>query len=385
MSIADPIQIRKTVIEVALKSGSDPVPSATLTNAIHVDEESNIVLDQAESNSQANIAKASMSKSSPITGRVGGTSTISGNVESTDGVNPPSAENAMLISGMAASASTLITLTATATNVAEGDTIDGVTSGAQGIVKVVDDTYIIVDSITGGPFQAGEPLEVAAVSVGTVDTLSGQSYQYVPDSDSTQVGSVFVYKDGIRRALKDCAGNLVINANTGGFGTFEFNIIGKYDETNWGDAAIPDTTYPDVEPPVFKCSQMKLEFEGGEYIPINSTIEYNFGATPVMRTNSVDCTGYVGAFVSSRADAGGSMQVEVDQLANFDADDLKIRNVPITLSYRLGDGTLSGTIYVRQTIVITEVATSPTDGIEMWDLTFEAIGDNDDESYLVFI
>ncbi len=39
-----------------------------------------------------------------------------------------------------------------------GSTVEGGTSGARGVVTLVEDTYIHVDDVTGGPFVAGETI-----------------------------------------------------------------------------------------------------------------------------------------------------------------------------------------------------------------------------------
>lgn len=382
------IQTSRKMVQVVRNSGSDPVPSGILSNALEITEDSDLVYDQSDSNSQNDVASQTFSNRPAITGREGGTATLNGNLKSTDGTTEPAIAESLALCGAIESTSTFIELGATATNVTEGDTLDGVTSGAQGIVKIVDDTYLIVDSVTG-TFQAAEDVEVASASVGTISSVSGKSFVYKPDSSSELVGSVFLYEDGVRWAIKDATGNITITAGGAGqLPKFALNLIGKKDGTNFADASFPEATYLDVEPPVFKCADIGMVWDGGSYTsPKVSTFEYNFGSTPVMLDDANDCTGYGQSIISSRDDAGGSIQIQATLLAEFNPEQLKADNTVIDLSVRLGDGTIGRTWYVRQSITFTEVTKSVVNNITMYDLTYVAVGKdlNDDESYLVAI
>lgn len=382
MSLTNPILKRKSLVEIALNTGSDPVPSASLSNALEITEDSSLQYDQVSMNSQADVVNKTMSKRSPITGTRGGTATINGNLKSTDGTNEPAIANGLKLTGMVESTTQEVVFS-DVTGLEEGDSVSGDTSGASGTVAIIDGTNVIIKGVTSGPFVA-EDVNTGTYTISSVSSTN--SYTYVPDSDSNQVGSVFFYTDGNRLAIKSAAANFTVTQENGGLPKFSLNILGKNDDDNRESAALPDATFASVKPPVFIDSQMLLSWSSTEYTPINLSAEFNYGATPVLRANSVDSTGLVGGFVSSRSDAGGSISIEVDDLSAFNPDELRESNQVVRLSYRLGDGTAGRTIYIRENIQFSDITRSVVDGIQTYDITFERVGItlDDDEGYIVF-
>lgn len=383
MSIENPLQGRKKVVEIVLKTVGDPTPSATVTNALEITQDSAIVMDQTELNSQSEVASATMTKAPSIVGRKGGTATINGHLISTDGTNPPPIGKGLQLAGNDETESQILNFSSVS-GLSIGDEIEGDTSGATGKVRVIDGTVVVVSLLTATLFQA-EDVDTGTYTITSVE--SEVAYTYTPNSDSNQVGSVFLYEDGSRKALKDVAMNFQISVDNGGLPQFTLTGLGKKDSTNWGDAALPDVTFNGQLPPVFTDSDMLFTLPTDTYIPINLSAEFNYGATPVMRGNSVDSTGFVGAFVSSRSDAGGTLSIEKDKDSVIDIDAIKNNSTLINLTYRIGDGTIGRTWYINETIQITDWAESDVDGILTYDLTFERVSEqrDDDEGFLVAI
>jgi len=383
MSAEDPLNTKKTIAEIVLDTGVDPVPSGTITNAIEITDDSTLLMDQVTMNSQANVVGRTMSKKSDITGSLAGSCTLNGNLHSTDGALEPAIGKVLEISGMKKTECLLLELAATAANVVEGDEVTGVTSLATGIVKILDDDKVFVE-VTSGTFEA-EVLNQDVSVVGTITGFTELAFLYSPDSDSTQVGSVFFYKDGKLMSLKKCAGNITFSMESGGLVTFTASLLGKKDTTNFGDAALPDATFLENLPPVFMDSQTLFTWSGGTFVPIHKTGEYNIGATPVLRTNAVDATGLEGAFVSTRADATGSIQIEETLASEFDPQTMKEANIEVIMSQRIGNGAAGRTVYFRQNMTIADLSFSNVDLLNVTDISYGCVDntDSDAEQYIL--
>lgn len=391
MSLEDGVQSHKKVFKVVLKTdSSDPVPPTDVTNALEVSDESDLVMDAIEMNDRNNVAGRTFSLRPDITGTVGGHAEISGDLISTNQALEPAIADTLRCASQDVDEESVISLVADAVNAVDGDVLTGGTSGATAIIKAIDGVNVFIE-LTSGTFEVAETVSTGTGDVGEVSSVSEKSFLMKPNSESKQTGSVFLWVDGKLKALRDAVCNVVFTmANSGGLCKFASSWMGKDDEDNWVDVANPTTSYAGNKPPVFKCSQMKFEWTDAsgdhEYIPINTSIDFNLGQTSVFRMNTVDCTGIGNTRNSNRSETGGNFQIEEDEHANFNPVALQKANQVIKLSYRIGDGTSGRTVYVRSNITISSVGNSTADGFEMNDISYKCVDetDSDKEYYMVF-
>lgn len=388
MTIANPKLNRLKAVDVQQGSGS-LTPTGSIADGLLITQDANITLDQLEQNSQDDVVSPSLGNRATIIGSKAGTATINGNLTSfgTKVSKEPAITPYLEMCGMAKTSVDQLLLVASATNVVYGTLLEE-TGGATGTVRgIVDD--VIYYEATAGTFAPADVVTVVGSGdpVGTVDTYTADVGKiFKPDSNSNTVGSIYVYDDGIRKSLASCAGNFSINCESSQFAKFSMNFMGKYDEANWVDVAIPSVVYSDDDPPLLLNSQMKLNF-GTVFVPINTSVTYNLGATPALRRNSVDETGVEGGFVSSRADASGAVTIEDENEAAFPYIEKMLASEVGTLDWNLTDNDNRPVIFIHQTVNITGATGGDDNGIESQTLDFKCIDVNldDGDSSIMFV
>ena len=179
-----PLQTRKKLVEIV--SGTGAIPSGSLTNTLEITEDSDILMDQTELNSQADVVSNTMTKRKSIVGRLGGTPTMNGNLVSTDGTNPPPIGKGLLACGMAETEGQILNF-ADVIGLAVGDDLLGDISGATGKVRHIDGTKVLA-SVTSGTFTA-EGVNTGAFTISSVEAES--IFTYTPDSSTENRCGIF--------------------------------------------------------------------------------------------------------------------------------------------------------------------------------------------------
>ena len=358
MTIANPQQTKLAAVECVIGSGAQ-TPSGTISDALLITTDTIINDDQLELNDQQNVVSPSLGKRKTKIGAKGCSVTIGGNLASfgDKASKIPAADPFLRISGYEYEESDSFTFDADATNVAINDLVENVAQTATAKVRAVNGTVVHISDVTG-TFTDGEAIQtvVGSLPVGTLEVVDGyqtaQGALYKPRSQNLEIGSIYWYLDGQRRAASDVATNFEISSDSSKFSVFTFTGVGNYDETNWVPAPLPTATYTDAEPSLLEDSEMVLNFGAGDFVPVNTSLTYTVGATPKLRKNSVSPTGLVGGYITSRNDAGLTVVIENETQDEFDYTNTKLNSTSGTVSWRIGDGTAGETIYMFNNVTI---------------------------------
>jgi hypothetical protein len=382
------IKQKLSLAAVVLKTGgTDPTPPTSLTNALEVTNDSNIDMGDSTTNSQADVVGRTMSNKKDLPGGNAGTATLNGNLHSTDQALDPAILPALQVCGQSYEENPLIVLTAAATNAEEGDTLTGDTSGATGTIKVIDGVNIIVSGVTG-TFAAAEDVSVGVDAVGTISSVSDTSFYVYPDSTSEQVGSVFLWNNGLLRALRECAGTCTFSSTALELTKFSFTIQGKDDPDNWTDTALPTATYTANEPAAFVGGIVELVDGATTYAMNCQSAEFDLGNSTTLWKNASDDTGFDSAYIVDRSSAAFVLTVKASPYSEFDPQELYRTGTSMKVKYRIGDGTTSNTVYFRGNVQFSSPPSSSfTDNIMTWELSFRAFdeSDSDGDYYMCFI
>lgn len=383
------INSQNRLMEIVLSDGvTKPVPSSTLINPIKITVSSDIKLDQSPMNSQSDIATGTMSPVPDLPSVLGGTATFEFNLKSTDQLTDPNVKNLIETCRFTMVEEQLLVLSADAVNAVEGDELTGATSNAVGTCIMIDGAKIVVRKDSGSAdFELSENIMNDTDVVGAVSNIDYLGYYVHPDSTNKTKASVFLYIDGVRKALYECAGTMSMTMESGGLIKVTGTLLGKKDSENWGDVTMPNAVFSANDSITFKGSQLSLEENG---VPVtemvNKSCEISLGSVTSLRPNSIADEGLVGGEVDSRADAMATVVNEMKKLGDFDPWAAKENKSIIKLSLRLGDGSIGNTCYVRANYGrMGEVAASQENNREYVTMPIKLTGTNDDEQYWVFI
>lgn len=224
---------------------------------------------------------------------------------------------------------------------------------ACGFARSVVDTAAI-GAVTGGPFEAGEPLTFApsgATGRAVLDTANGasviryvelsgtvasgdvvtggnsgatatlsagpttaQGHEYAPASDSIPSLTIGFFNDGLKHTLVGARGNLAWGAVVGEPGFYTLNFTGVY--TGTADVAmLTGTTFDSTIPPVFLG--VSFGFMDAATAPCFTTFGGDMGAVVEPRLCARNTNGVISAQYTGR-DPSASLDPELDLVANLD-------------------------------------------------------------------
>jgi hypothetical protein len=273
-----------------------------------------------------------------------------------------------------------------------GDIIDGVISGASAICVVpakIGDTFIYIDTVTSGPFQA-ESLEVSASAVGTAtgaEEQQSREYTYVANADIKNL-SVRLEED--LQKTEGFGGNLTMNLEAPASQIMtaqmelqaKFNQDGGEDVFRKGPIAMTDTSsFVDKQPPVFDCA--RFEIDGVNDLVAAGTFSLDFGANVQVRPNVNKCDGVESIFIPNR-EPTFSFRIEQPLNATWEYYQTWVGQATSPSYWRYGDTQYNTMHIIMPALKITAVASATENKIAYVDITCALTGVSDDDLKLLF-
>jgi len=166
-----------------------------------------------------------------------------------------------------------------------GDVVQGVTSGAIGIVfaaAIVSANTVVYIRRQAGHFSTGETMKIIAPA-GSVDAdigdLAASGFEVQVTQPTLSIGMA---KDGVREAIYGARGSFSIRGNIGEPLIFEFNFRGaEHSESPADGANVANPTIADRVPPVLLGADMSIGKTGlslaNEYEPCISSFSLDSG------------------------------------------------------------------------------------------------------------
>lgn len=144
--------------------------------------------------------------------------------------------------------------------------------------------------------------------------VASTSVTYAPISDLTNIPtlSIAIYKDGLRKAIKGCRGNVKYSAKSGEPGMFEFEFVGVYDGTT--DVAILTPSGVETTVPV---SLLSATFSIASFAAFISQISFDMGNQLAPRGDINQASGYISTLLTKR-NPKGSFDPEDELVATHD-------------------------------------------------------------------
>lgn len=144
--------------------------------------------------------------------------------------------------------------------------------------------------------------------------VASTSVTYTPTSALSNIPtlSIAIYKDGLRKALKGCRGNVKYSAKAGEPGMFEFEFTGVYDGTT--DVAIITPSGVETTVPV---SLLSATFSIASFSAFVSQIDFDMGNTLAPRGDINQASGYISTLLTKR-NPKGSFDPEDELVATHD-------------------------------------------------------------------
>jgi len=383
---------RRTVILAKTNTGNygvDPTPEAAngilcnMTPTITPDGdvvERNVVRDTMSSEGHRIGAKYnSLSLECELKG---------GDVDTT--VQAPEFDPLLLCCGTQKETGAKLTLGGTddASAFALGETVTGGTSGATGkLVQIIGTTggQLVLASVDG-TFQDAEDVTGGSSSAtGSVTGAPEDAIIYRPQSDpsSVQDAGVYFHADGIRHKALGCIGDISLGINVGQIPTITFNLSSLY--TTPMDQTLPTPTTLDLVPPVANNIGLKV----GTYAPVATnalTLSLN---NDVTRRNDLNATHGISGYVITGRNPNGSLDPEVDSLANFNPFTAWENATTAAISAAVGSAAGNRVGLFVPKGLYSQVQYNDRNGYRTYSLNFrcridDTTGSGDDELYLIF-
>jgi len=183
MSCGTSIRAKVKAIEVLVRDSGDPVPSASVSNAIEIKEGTDIEFDP-ELLSQDDVANDSFSPVADKAGKLVSNGTIEANLKSTDQTLAPSIAPLLKLAGMTETTIARVELDLAPTNVSLGDTVTNGTQTAT-VKAIVNNAsagvYALIAKMTSGAFADDDELTNDGDEVGTVRGSPSNCFLYEPN------------------------------------------------------------------------------------------------------------------------------------------------------------------------------------------------------------
>lgn len=208
-----------------------------------------------------------------------------------------------------------VMLTYSGANPAVGEVLTGGTSGAVGLIVVVDATNktLQVRVYNALNYSSGEAL--TASITGAIGTAS-----FVGQFDNPTL-SVAVYEDGLRKPLGGARSNVTFSGRIGEPAMMAFEFTGLYpmDPNDVTDAPnLTGVTYPLKTPPVMLGASALLGTEGSTptYSPRFTAFTLNTGHEVAYRESASAASGIIEAVITARG-GSGTLDPEADLEAAY--------------------------------------------------------------------
>lgn len=224
-------------------------------------------------------------------------------------------------------------------------------------------------------------LRACALAVTVVTTPGSETATYKPVStpSSHESCTIYLYRDGKRRILTGCRGNVEFTFKTGERGMAKFTLTGHVAAET--DTSLVTPTFDSVLPPVVKGGSFAI----GAYAAVVSALNFSPNNSVVTPPSLSASDGYGEIRITGRDVAG-----------SFDPEDVLVATKSFIADWSAGttgsltSGLITGAQYNRYTATLPvayyrEVKPGDRDGIITLDLSFGAAeSSGDDEFSLAF-
>ncbi len=314
-----------------------------------------------------------------------------GDVDGSGVVQAPEYEPLLLASGLQKEIGDKLKVTSSddVSSFQLGEYVTGGTSDATGkVVQIIGTTGgILVLAHISGTFEDTE--DVTGDSSGasaTVDGAPEDAVIYRPESDPDQVPDcgIYYHVDGIRHKALGAIGDMSLNLEVNSVPSISFTMSSLYNTPT--DQSLPTPSLLDLFPPVATNLGLKV----GGYSPVGAnalTLSMNADVTQLSDLNAKDG---IKAYRITGRNPSGSLDPEVDSLANFDPFTAWENSNPGALTASVGStaGNRAG-LFVPKSLY-TQVQYNDRNGYQTYSLPFLCRADDlsvdggDDEFYLVY-
>ncbi len=265
-----------------------------------------------------------------------------------------------------------------------GETITGGISGAAGRVvfaTVNGATKIYYVAVGTIEFQSGELLTggTSAATATTSSTPSTVGREYKPITTGASSLSLGSYEDGILKQLKGCRGNAKFTFASGAPGLIDFDFKGV--EAGIEDASfLSSISYESTKPPVLLDAALLL----GSYAARIGNIDFDLGMVLAAREDINDDRGILSFALTGRKVAG-SINPEMDLVANYDFHSKLFNNTEAVLDFTLGSVAGNMFRFYIPKLQKTNIDDADRDGLQIAQIPFQANGSvtGDDELTIV--
>lgn len=260
---------------------------------------------------------------------------------------------------------------------AVGEIITGGTSSAYGTLVRATDTVLELRDVDG-TFEAAETVtggtSTETATVGN-DPMDDETREYRPTSALADMKSstIYYYADAIRHKLLGCEGNLVMNFPVGEYPTLEFNMTAMWKDPT-DNSPDPDLVFEEHLPPRCLLANLKI----GDYTPIAvNAISMDLGNQVAERKDINSEEGLTGLFIPTR-DPSGSIDPEVDTLANFDPFAVWKAGTKVPISWKIGSDLGNRAAVYVPAAQIGDISYQDRDGIRVYSLPIRPTGTDDE-------
>lgn len=396
LSTSEMIREKILAVDFVEKTGSEnPYVPTTIDNALIPTIDSALVYDADTENSRDDEAKSSFSREASCFGLSGGTATINGNLRSTtDGVTAPAIGKYLKAMAMDEVKLQLLEVS-DATYLDVDATITGATSGNEAnIVGIAGNVLAVALTSAEASYELETGDVITDSEANNVDVTKAYTlvekcaFMYKPNTDSTTEGSVFFWRGDNVDVLEQSKGNISISFEYGGDAKFSMSFKGKTGLDKRGASTFPVLNFGESFCSKFVKNGLTMRYNDGTQdvvkTPSNTSIEYNYGATPNLLPDASDETGFVGTKITDRGDASATINLYKENYASFDAQSLKSKNTIFDTTYVHGAGVFNRSVFVRQKLKISSATSSAETGVMALSLECACVGNFDNDSYLIF-
>lgn len=215
-----------------------------------------------------------------------------------------------------------------------------------------------------------DPLFRACGLIPTADV-----YEPVSAYSTIKSCTIYYYMDGILHKMTGCRGNCSFEFPVGGFPKVTFTMTGRYVAPS-DQALVTNVTYNTNDPPL--CLSAGLVIDA--YTPVGvETISLDLGNQVQLRKDINSSAGITEVIITGR-DTKGSINPEVDTLANFNPFALFLAGTKKALSWTIGSVAGNTVVLAIPEAQLDEPSYQDRNGIATYQIPFVCTGEDDELS-----
>ena len=265
----------------------------------------------------------------------------------------------------------------------EGDEIDrvGNLGSLDGMAKVtggVMSTISFTTEIKGGGDTSTAPVDLPLWKASGFAT-SDSAYSYTMSQDSTPTDTVTIvyWADGLRWILTGCVGTCDLALDAGNIGKVNWTFTGLMRRIP-EDATNPTPDYNTTVPPI--CQAVATFTVGGETdFGITRSITLDMGNEVTTRRSmtgsDAKAFGYEVPQITRRLGTG-TMTLEMPSVSAFDWNTKWKDKTKLDVAFVLGTASFNKVTYDWDMVVNSAPTVSDTDGLLMYDISFDLVTDD---------